>query len=80
MRPAAFSAGVEADRILLFERTERELRRAGFVRGSGPGGARVVATDMLAGSGYEEKITFSGDQLLPSSLDMETAVPSMLSL
>jgi len=57
------SAGVEPDRIILFERTERELRRAGFTRESAPEGARVVGTDELVGGGYpkdHERIVFSG--------------------
>jgi uncharacterized protein (DUF362 family) len=55
------SAGVRADRIVLFERTERELRLAGFVPGKGPEGVRVLGTDMLEGSGYDSRIVFSGE-------------------
>jgi uncharacterized protein (DUF362 family) len=55
------SAGVEPERILLLDRTERELRRAGFSPDDPPEGAHIVATDMLPETGYERDITFSGE-------------------
>jgi uncharacterized protein (DUF362 family) len=57
------SAGVEAKRIILFERTKRELHRAGFTPERAPEGVRILATDMLPGGGYgrdPRQIVFSG--------------------
>ena len=59
----SISAGVSSDRIILFERTARELRRAGFTRKTAPEGVRVVGTDEIAGGGYpvdQDRIVFSG--------------------
>ncbi len=44
-------AGVDPDRIIVWERTGRELRGAGFVLGSGPG-VKVMGTD----GDWEEKV------------------------
>ncbi len=57
------SAGVEPDRIILFERTGRELARAGFTSKTAPEGVRVVGTDEVAGGGFlrdPDQIVFSG--------------------
>jgi uncharacterized protein (DUF362 family) len=58
------SAGVEPDRIILFDRTARELRRAGFTRETAPEGVRVAGTDELAEGGYPREpsaLVFSGE-------------------
>ncbi len=50
------SAGVRRDRIVLFDRTSRELVRAGFTEARGDGDVRCFGTDALAGGGYGEQI------------------------
>jgi len=52
------SAGVAPERIIVWERTRRELERAGF--GSAVSGAPVVATDDRLGGGYSESLEFQG--------------------
>lgn len=53
------SAGLPAEQIIIWERSDRELRRCGFqvnVRGTGP---RVLGTDNRA-AGYESRIRSNG--------------------
>ena len=53
------SAGVEPGSIVVFDRQEREMARAGFSLGELPSGARVAATDS-AGFGYGRRIIKAG--------------------
>ncbi len=53
------SAGIERQRIIIWDRTEHDLQSAGFSL-SGLNGARVLATDSR-GVGYEADIEFSGE-------------------
>lgn len=53
------SAGISKQKIIVWDRMERELASAGFVSGN-VAGARVMATDS-AGVGYENEIEFSGE-------------------
>ena len=53
------SAGVSRDRVVIWDRSLRELVAAGFPR-TGINGARVLATD-LPQVGYERDIEFSGE-------------------
>lgn len=46
------SAGVAENRIIIWERTSRELQRSGFERQTGPDQVRAYATDALRGGGY----------------------------
>ena len=46
------SAGVREDAIVLFDRTSRELERAGFAVRTEPGALRCFGTDALKGGGY----------------------------
>ncbi|MBD3235550.1 MAG: DUF362 domain-containing protein [Candidatus Eisenbacteria bacterium] len=50
------SAGVEAGRIIIWERTSRELERSGFPLQREPGDVRAYGTDALRGGGYSGEI------------------------
>jgi uncharacterized protein (DUF362 family) len=50
------SAGVRRDRIILFDRSSRELVRAGFTEARADGDVRCFGTDVLAGGGYGDQI------------------------
>jgi len=50
------SAGVEPGAIVLFDRTSRELERAGFPSQRAEGEVRCFGTDALKGGGYGDKI------------------------
>jgi uncharacterized protein (DUF362 family) len=50
------SAGVRRDAIVIFDRSSRELTRAGFAERREPGDVRCFGTDALAGGGYGETI------------------------
>ena len=52
-------AGVPKEKIIVWDRFDRELEAAGFTH-AGVNGAKVLATD-LAGIGYERDIEFSGE-------------------
>jgi len=54
------SAGVEAGRIFVWERSERELKRAGFTINRHGHGVRVLATDS-PGVGYEAEPQAAGE-------------------
>lgn len=56
---ALAEAGLSKNRIVVWDRLERELRAAGFVQSS-VNGASVLATDSR-GIGYENDIEFSGE-------------------
>lgn len=53
------AAGVPAERIIVWERSDRELQRCGFTISTGGSGPRVYGTDNPA-AGYEERIRTSG--------------------
>jgi uncharacterized protein (DUF362 family) len=53
------SAGISREKIIVWDRAERELAAAGF-KSASVNGARVVATDSR-GVGYERDIEFSGE-------------------
>ncbi len=52
-------AGIPPGRLLAFERTEREMRRAGYAVDGGE--IRCLATDRLPGGGYEPRPTLGTD-------------------
>lgn len=54
-------AGFEPQRIVIFERTVRELRRAGYESNRGGAEVQCVATDEFPGRGYEPEPTVAGD-------------------
>ncbi len=56
---ALAGAGISKNRIVVWDRLERELWSVGFAQ-SGVNGARVLATDSR-GIGYENNIEFSGE-------------------
>lgn len=51
-------AGLSEHNIFVWERSRRELERAGF--SAAIGGVRVIGTDSPAGGGYSDSIEFSG--------------------
>lgn len=51
-------AGIKGDNIYVWERTEREMKRAGFKIVSHP--VNFLATDSLAGGGYTDRVEISG--------------------
>ena len=53
-------ADVKAENIIAFERTERELRRAGFTPGRAPSGALFAGTDS-PDIGYDDRLTIAGE-------------------
>jgi uncharacterized protein (DUF362 family) len=52
------STGIKPERIVVWERSARELKRAGFRISRGH--VRVIGTDMLPHGGYSDRIEFSG--------------------
>jgi len=54
------AAGVRDGRIIIWERTTRELERCGFPRQTGPDAVRVYGTDSLRGGGYGGQIESCG--------------------
>ncbi len=54
------NAGVKANNILIWERSDRELKRAGYKINKGETGVRCFGTDALSGGGYEEEPEDSG--------------------
>ncbi len=62
-------AGVPSDRIIIWERTGRELEAAGFELSRN--GVRVMGTDMLPGGGYSRDIEFAGSVGTCFSMIME---------
>ena len=52
----AVSAGIVPDSIVLFERTTRELERAGYTKQRDRGRVRCFGTDALRGGGYGDQI------------------------
>jgi len=58
---ALVAAGIPAQNIIVWDRTNRELRAAGFeIRTSGSG-ARCFGTDALSAGGYESEPEISGE-------------------
>ncbi|MBN1422042.1 MAG: DUF362 domain-containing protein [Planctomycetes bacterium] len=55
------AAGIPATNIIVFDRTNRELRAAGFEIRTGGAGVRCFGTDALAGGGYEDVPEISGE-------------------
>jgi len=53
-------AGVPPENIIVWDRTEREMTRAGFPIVSEKGKVRYIGTDSLPGNGYERKIESAG--------------------
>lgn len=53
------SAGIDEDHIIIFDRTSRELREAGYKISKGPG-IKCLGTDALAGGGYDPRPQFAG--------------------
>ncbi len=54
-------AGLRGENIFVWERSQRELERAGFRPGRSPeGGVKIVGTDSLPGGGYSDSIEISG--------------------
>jgi len=53
-------AGVAPENIIVWDRTEREMKRAGFPIVSEKGQVRYMATDSLPGNGYESDIEIAG--------------------
>jgi len=55
------SAGVDPRRIVIWERSDRELQRCGFTINTGGSGPRVYGTDhRAAGGGYERDLRSNG--------------------
>jgi len=54
-------AGVKEERIIIWDRTERELDDAGYKINSGGSGVKCIGTDSLSGGGYTGAISFSGE-------------------
>jgi uncharacterized protein (DUF362 family) len=54
------AAGVPDGRIIIWERTTRELERSGFPRQTEPDAVRVYGTDALRGGGYGSEIESCG--------------------
>lgn len=70
-------AGVSPGRIIVWERTSRELQRCGFALQTGESEVRVYGTDALRGGGYSETIeSFGSVGSLPSRIitDYSTAL------
>lgn len=55
------AAGVAPERIILFERTTRELERCGYALQIGPGAVRAYGTDALRGGGYSGDLAVFGE-------------------
>lgn len=53
------SAGIRDDRIIIFDRTNKELAAAGFTIRKG-GGLKSFGTDALAGGGYDPRLQMAG--------------------
>ena len=53
-------AGFAPEKIVIFERTRRELLRAGYTPNMGGGEVQCIATDELPGRGYEPEPTLAG--------------------
>lgn len=54
------TAGVHPGRVLVWERSDRELERCGFAVNTGGDGPLVYGTDNRAGGGYEGRLRSSG--------------------
>lgn len=52
------SAGIKGQNIYVWERTNRELEKAGFIVGSSR--INIVGTDYFHGGGYSQRIEFAG--------------------
>lgn len=71
------AAGVKKNNIFIWERTNRELQRAGFTLSRS--GVRVVGTDTYYGDGYSDTIEFAGSVGTRFSLIME-AVDALINV
>jgi uncharacterized protein (DUF362 family) len=56
----ARAAGVPEDGVIVWDRSTRELERAGFPLQTQPGGMRAYGTDALRGGGYAAALESSG--------------------
>jgi len=54
------SAGIDPERVIVWERSDRELERCGFTVNTGGDGPLVYGTDNRAGGGYERQLRSSG--------------------
>lgn len=55
------TAGLKAENIIIWDRTERELDDAGYRLNMNGAGTRCIGTDMLSGGGYTGAISYSGE-------------------
>ncbi len=73
------SAGLQAKKLIVWDRADRELRRCGFTLNYGKKGVRCFGTD-AAGVGYEEGLTVSGEVASRLSRILTRMTDSMLNM
>lgn len=72
-------AGIQAKKLIVWDRADRELRRCGFTLNYGKKGVRCFGTD-AAGVGYEEGLTVSGEVASRLSRILTRMTDSMLNM